>query len=154
MDQTKDVLPEASNIGEKTFFWIDHFTAGEIVWGFAVINLIFWLLLSVRMLVKTEFTYYAVLIVGIAWFIAGFSAGAKYYDVKTDHRAVVLEGEADIMAGPDTQDTVLFKLHAGAIVHRERKEDGWSLIRLSDDKRGWIQSESIETIASHSRYPE
>jgi len=52
----------------------------------------------------------------------------------------------DVLAGPDNQDTVLFKLHAGTIVHVERSEDGWSLVRLPDKKRGWVRADTIESI--------
>jgi hypothetical protein len=85
-------------------------------------------------------------VVLIFWVIGGASFGLKWYEVGTDDRAVILSEEADVLAGPDIEDTVLFKLHAGAIVHHERSEDGWSLIRLPDMKRGWVERVSVETI--------
>ena len=36
--------------------------------------------------------------------------------------------------------------HEGTIVNHERFEDGWSLISLSRDKRGWVKSEALERI--------
>ena len=49
-------------------------------------------------------------------------------------------------AGPDSNDTVLFKLHEGTTIQSVRIEDDWSLIRLSDSKRGWVESSTIEQI--------
>jgi hypothetical protein len=70
----------------------------------------------------------------------------KWHQLRTDLRAVILAQEAAVLAGPDSNDTVLFKLHEGTTIHRERIEDGWSLIRLSESKRGWLKSSSIEQI--------
>ena len=76
----------------------------------------------------------------VAWIISGASFAKKWYDVETDTRAVIISEEADILSGPEIGDTVLFKLHEGAIVDFEREESGWYLISLPDEKRGWIKS--------------
>jgi hypothetical protein len=57
-----------------------------------------------------------------------------------DNRAVVLAKEADVRAGPDTGDTILFRVHEGTIVHYDRAEDDWILLQLSEGKRGWVGS--------------
>ena len=80
--------------------------------------------------------------------MAGASFGLKWHQIETDDRAVILQQEVDILAGPNIRDTVLFKLHEGTIVQQERSEDGWWLIRLPDGKRGWINSEAIEPIVT------
>ena len=72
----------------------------------------------------------------------------KSYQIRSDSRAVVLDKEIGVYAGPDASDTILFKLHQGTIVHYERTGDGWSLIRLSDEKRGWVQARTVELINS------
>lgn len=64
----------------------------------------------------------------------------------TDDRAVILQPELKVLAGPDIQDTALFILHAGTVVQVDRLEDEWSLVRLPDKKRGWVRSEAIERI--------
>jgi len=78
--------------------------------------------------------------------VGGASLGVKWHQLRTDLRAVILTGEVDVLAGPDSNDTVLFKLHEGTTIYRERIEDDWSLIRLSENKRGWVKSSTIETI--------
>jgi hypothetical protein len=64
---------------------------------------------------------------------------------------VILVEENDVLAGPDSGDTVLFKLHEGAIIQQERTEDGWSLIRISGGKRGWVKSADIEKVLLSSK---
>ena len=70
----------------------------------------------------------------------------KWYAWATDNRAVVISEEIAVQAGPDSRDTLLFKLHAGTIVGVERTENDWTLLQLSKDKRGWAESNQIERI--------
>ena len=70
----------------------------------------------------------------------------KWQQTRTDDRAVILQTEVSVLAGPDSRDTLLFKLHEGTVVHLERSEEGWSLIRLSDGRRGWLRGEGLERI--------
>jgi len=70
----------------------------------------------------------------------------KWVAWATDNRAVVLPEEVVVQAGPDARDTVLFKLHAGTIARVERTENGWALLKLSKDKRGWAKSNQLERI--------
>ena len=60
---------------------------------------------------------------------------------------MILQKEVNILAGPEVNDTVLFKLHEGTVVYQERSEDGWSLVRLPDKKRGWVKSKAIGLIS-------
>jgi SH3-like domain-containing protein len=82
----------------------------------------------------------------ILWAVAGLSFGLKWYQVAGDDRAVILGKEVNVMAGPDSGDTILFRLHEGAVIVHEREEDDWTLIRLSDNKRGWIKKDAVEKI--------
>lgn len=146
-DQTQDALSEPKSFVRATFFWLETLTRGEVTWGFAVLNILFWIVLLVRLFRRSEWTYYSSLILVVLWLISGASFGLKYYQQKTDDRAVILNEEVNVLAGPHVQDTVLFKLHEGAIVHMERSENGWSLVRLPDKKRGWVKLEAVERIA-------
>ncbi|MBE9551424.1 MAG: hypothetical protein IMF13_05195 [Proteobacteria bacterium] len=148
-DQIQDAIPETHGLISMTFFWLDSFNLQELFWGFAILNGLFWAILLTRLFFRAESIYYMFLVVLIFWLIAGASFGLKWYQAKTDNRAVIVQKEVSILAGPDVQDTVLFKLHAGTIVHHERSEDDWSLVRLPDKKRGWVKSHAIEDIAKH-----
>jgi len=146
-DKTQDAVSESQDLVGMTFFWLKDLSLGELLWGFAILNLLFWTTLLIRLFSRFEWTYYACLISMILWIIAGASFGLKWYELNTDNRAVILEQEVNILAGPDIRDTVLFKLHAGTIVHYERSEDGWSLVSLPDKRsknRGWVKTEAVE----------
>jgi len=145
-DQTIDAISQPKGFIRTTFFWLNTLSFDELLWGFSVLNLLFWAVLLVRLFRPSEWTYYSSLILFALWLIAGASFGLKYYQQQTDDRAVILRKEVNVLAGPDAQDTVLFKLHDGAMVHVERSEDGWALVRLPDKKRGWVKIEAVEKI--------
>ena len=153
LDQIVDDVPEEKDFVVMTFFWLDSLSMAELFFGFALINILFWGILFIRLFFRMEWTYYMTIIFLIFWIISGTSFGLKWYQRGTDDRAVIIREEVNIMAGPDEKDTVLFKLHEGTIIHNERSEDGWSLVSLSNEKRGWIRSESIKEIQSHRPGP-
>ena len=145
-DQTQDAVPESQGVMNAAFFWLDTFNLHELFWGFAVFNVVFWAILMTRLLIRPAWIFYPILVVLILWFIAGFSLGLKWYQVHSDERGVIVQEEISVLAGPDINDTVLFKLHAGTEVCHERSEDGWSLVSLPDKKRGWVKQEAVERI--------
>ncbi len=146
LDRTQDAVTPSQNFIRQAFFWLDELSLDELLWGFGVVNIIFWSILALRLFVRPEWSYYVLIVMLIFWLAAGASLGMKWHQLGTDRRSVILADEVEILAGPDKNDTVLFKLHEGTIVQRERVEAGWSLIRLSEDKRGWIKSDAIEQI--------
>jgi len=147
IDQSQDAVSVDQNFLKQAFFWLDEITLRELMWVFAVLNLLFWGILLLRLFRRPEWTYYVFIVLLTFWLVGGVSLGVKWHQFQTDRRAVILAGEVDVLAGPDSNDTVLFKLHEGTTVHRERIEDGWSLIRLSENKRGWLKSSDIEQIS-------
>lgn len=56
---------------------------------------------------------------------------------------VVSASEAAVRSGPGETYTHLFTLHPGAEFDRLGDSKGWSQIRLSDGKRGWIESKQV-----------
>ena len=146
LNRIKDVIPESGGYISMSFFWLKSLTITEILWAFAGINLLFWTFLFIRLFSRSEWTYYFMVTFLALWLIAGASFCLKWYMTAADDRAVILKSEVDVLAGPDPEDTLLFKLHEGTIVHRERTEDGWKLIRISVKKRGWVKSNALELI--------
>jgi len=145
-DQTIDALAESEGFVGMVFFWLDTLNLAELFWAFAAVNVVFWATLLFRLFNRSEWTYYMCLVAVVLWIVCGASFGVQWYQTKKDSRAVVLSKEVSVLAGPETGDTILFKLHEGTIVRHERSEDGWSLIRLSDKRRGWVKAGSIERI--------
>jgi len=146
-DQTRDALGDSGGFVETLFFWLRSFSLQELFWAFAGLNALFWFLLLIRLFKRSEWLYYLLLVAMSLWCVAGLSLGLQYYRIATDERAVILPEEVDILAGPDPADTVLFKLHEGTVVNHERADDGWSLIHVSDKKRGWVKRDALGRIA-------
>ena len=149
-DQVVDAIPPARGFFSMAFFWLPSVSPGELFWCFAIFNLLLWTALLIRLFYRSEWLFYSLLLILCLWFLAGLSLGMKWVQVHDDHRAVILTKEVAVLAGPHEGDTVLFKLHEGAIVEQERSEDGWRLIRLPDKKRGWLPEKDLELISSKS----
>ncbi len=145
-DQVQDALPATGTLLKAVFFWLDSVNLEELFWVFAIPNALLFAVLFVRLFHRPEWTFYLLLIVAVTWLVAGASLAVKWYTIRHDRRAVILSEEVDIRSGPHRQETVLFKLHQGAVVKYERGEDGWALIRLADDKRGWLEAASLERV--------
>lgn len=145
-DQTRDVIDKPRSFIEQSFFWLDEVNLYEVFFGFTLVNVLFFGILSIRLFKKEEWTYYLLVILLIFAFIGTSSLALKGYQLNTDDRAVILAEEVDALAGPDPRDTVLFKLHEGAVVHHERSEDGWCLIHVSRERRGWIRAQDLEKV--------
>ena len=146
-DQVQDDIPHSRGFLQATFFWVDSLTLRELFRGFAVLNLFFWAVLGIRLFRRAEWTYYAMILLAIFWVSGGVSLGMKYHHLRNDRRAVILDREVSVLAGPDPGDTVFFKLHSGAVVELERSDEDWSLISLPDKKRGWVRAASVERIS-------
>jgi tetratricopeptide (TPR) repeat protein len=143
---TKDNVENTPGVFYNLFFWTRSITLTETFLMFAIINIFFWASLILRIYTKKEWTYYLPIIFLVIWIVSGLSFGWKYFSVINDNRAVVLPETADVLSGPDAGDTLLFQLHSGTIVTQEREEDDWKLIRLPDNKRGWMKGNTVEKI--------
>jgi hypothetical protein len=142
-EQVIDAVAGDRGLLQAAFFWIHSVNLKELFWTFAAINCLFWAILIARRFSRSELLYYGLLFSVAFWLLAGISFGVKWVQVERDDRAVVVEEEINVLSGPDLMDTVLFKLHEGTIVNLERSEDGWSLVEISKDKRGWTAPGSI-----------
>jgi tetratricopeptide (TPR) repeat protein len=150
-DQTTDAISESKSFLNMVFFWLDTLNSTELFWAFAFANLVVWATLLTRLYNRSEWTFYTALIALALWIVLGTSFGMKWYQTTKDNRAVIIPKEVSVLAGPATGDTLLFQIHEGTVVRHERSEDGWSLIRLADKKRGWVPSDAIERIAVKSQ---
>jgi hypothetical protein len=145
-DRIQDAAEPPGPPLQTVFFWLDSMSPNEAFFLFAMANLLFFAALILKLFVKEEWTFILLIIMLVAWLGAGISFGVKCYQTAYDDRAVVLSKEASVHAGPDPKDTELFRLHAGTMVRTEKNEGGWSLIRITGDKRGWVHNSSIGMI--------
>ncbi len=144
--QVQDAAVALQTSSFSGFLGLDSLNHFETFFGFTLLNILFFSLLCIRIFKKSEWTYYLSISMAILISIGVCTLTLKWYAWATDNRAVVISEEIAVQAGPDSRDTLLFKLHAGTIVGVERTENDWTLLQLSNDKRGWAESNQIERI--------
>lgn len=142
-----DVITNGQGSPPSAFLGLDSVSLYEAFFAFTLLNAGFFGVLCVRRFYKTEWSYYLSIFLGILICVGIGMLGLKWYITTSDDRAIVLAKEIDVRAGPDLEETLLFKVHEGSTVHRERSEGKWVLLHLSKDKRGWTQLDKIERIA-------
>ncbi len=145
-NQTQDAAIDLQMSSLSDFLGLGGLNRYEAFLGFVLLNFLFFALLCIRLYKKTEWTYYLSIFLAIVIGIGGCALALKWTARATDNRAVVLSQEVLVQAGPDSRNTVLFKLHAGTLVRVERTENDWTLLKLSKDKRGWAESNQLERI--------
>jgi tetratricopeptide (TPR) repeat protein len=138
LDHTEE---ESSLLG-----WLSYFSLAELFWAFAAVHVMFCLAVTIRMRRRAEWNYYVVIALFILWGMSGFFCAARWQGTAYDDRAVVTAPEAEVRAGPDEKETLLFSLHAGTIVKNEREEGNWRLVTLPPEKRGWAEKAAITPI--------
>ena len=144
-DLTEDNLSQPENIISE-IFGVNFFSQTELATVFCLVNLMLFLFLTIRIFFRTEWIFYVIIIFLICWIVSGISFGIMLKQTIFDDRVVILAKEVEVLAGPDQEDTLLFKVHEGTLAHQERNESGFSLIRLPDGKRGWLISSAIEAV--------
>jgi tetratricopeptide (TPR) repeat protein len=61
-------------------------------------------------------------------------------------KAAVIPGETSVRSGPGTRFTEEFVLHQGTVLRVHREAEGWALVSVSPDLKGWVSSDSLERI--------
>ena len=147
-DLTEDNLSQPENIISE-IFGVNFFSQTELATVFCLVNLMLFLFLTIRIFLRGEWIFYVIIIFSICWIVSGISFGIMLKQTIFDDRGVILAKEVEVLAGPDQEDTLLFKVHEGTLVYQERNESGFSLIRLPDGKRGWLLSSAIEAVVPY-----
>lgn len=145
-DQARDAVIDSRNFSINDVLGLDSVNLYETFFVFALLNVFFFGILCIRLFKKAEWTYYIFIFLTIFVSISASVFALKWYTVTSDDRSVVLAEEVNVRAGPDPEDTVLFKIHEGSIVHYERSEGDWMLLHLSKDKRGWAKLTQLERV--------
>lgn len=149
-DRTRDEIGDTADVSFLDILGIESVNRYEAFAFFALLNILFFTVLCLRLFKKAEWTYYLTIFLAIFVGIGGCISAVKWYEVLTDNRAVVISEEVEVLAGPHSEDTILFKIHEGAVVRHERSEDGWALLKLSEGKRGWAPAERLERVVKPS----
>ncbi|MBN2397019.1 MAG: tetratricopeptide repeat protein, partial [Deltaproteobacteria bacterium] len=115
-DQTRDDIGATAAVSFLDILGVEQVNRYETFAVFALINILFFAVLCLRIFRKAEWTYYLTIFLAIFVGIGGCLCAVKWYESLTDDRAVVISEEVEVLAGPHPEDTVLFKIHEGTVV--------------------------------------
>ena len=128
------------------FFWKYLLSQTWIQWAAILFNLIFWVLMTVRVIRrKKRFRTlgHVMLTIGLI-----FTLTAVYNDYESAiiKEAVILPARVSIRSGLTDDATELFVLHAGAKVKIDKEKDEYIRISFSEGKIGWIKKSDAGVI--------
>jgi tetratricopeptide (TPR) repeat protein len=128
------------------FFWNYLLSQTYIQWAAIFFNIIFWSLMTVRVIQrKDQFKTlsHLILILGLI-----FTLTAVYNDYEADFikEAVILPAKVSIRSGLTNDATELFVLHAGTKVKIDKEKDDYIRISFSEGKIGWIKKSDAGVI--------
>jgi len=138
--ETRDKIEDKgySQLLRTIFFWYYRFNRQELLIGFLSLNLVFFLLASVKMYTQSEAVKWLLVVAGIIYLLSAGSAAARLYQDKSQQAGVVVGEELEVRSGSNINHVVLFKLHAGTEVTIEESTTGWLKVALPDGKIGWV----------------
>ena len=147
-DRTTDKIPQSQLPGfiKGILFWHFYMNQGERIMLLLAVWVVLWLVLTV-LLVRNRRWLKQVAVV-CALFALGLFASCTMdaYNRAYNPCGVVVVPEVKVRAGDSPDATTLFELHDGAEVYLEGEKDGWLLIHLTEQQRGWLPKDSVEII--------
>ena len=138
---------DSDSLLKTACFWYAKLSCSELCYLFLAVNCIFWLLLIVKFFIRAEMLGISLYITLFLSLLFGGSFGVKLYNTAYICSGVVLAGEVMVRSGSSSSDTVLFKLHEGAELAVDDRENEWLKIRLCDGKKGWVQKSCVGIIS-------
>lgn len=142
--KTQDQLepPSSSGLG-SLFFWVNNFTQAEHLVFIAFINLIFWLVLGVWYVRRSEFWNLIRKSTLVILLISVLSVGVKIVLKSETTIGIIMAQKIEVKSAKGSDNTTLFQLHEGSVVSIIDSDNDWYQIELNDGKKGWVQKEFI-----------
>ncbi len=147
ISKTEDKIYEApAPFLNKTLVWLDDFEFWELVKGLILINILFWVSMTLNIWFKTELINNLKKGTAVLLIVMITSVSAKLYYQKSYQTGVAMAERIEIKSGQGNKNITLFQLHKGAIVRILGEENGWYKIQLSDKKSGWAPQKTISKV--------
>jgi len=141
--------PRKSAVGALLFFH-DSLSPGELWATTAVLNLVLWALLCVRLFRRGEILTWSAAVFAAAVLLFGIAAVHKHVQLVTQPQAVVITGTATGRSGMDRAASEMFRLHEGVEVTVLARLDRWCEVELAsptgNGARGWVETTSLGVI--------
>jgi len=146
LSQTKDEKEDKDlSIFRILFFW-NLLGAKAVQWAAIVLNLIFWLIITTRMILKKKLLRMPLRLLLLVTAVFTLTAVYNYYEAAYLREGIILSPEVSVRSGLTEGSTQLFVLHAGTKVRIEKESSGFFRIYFSEGKIGWIRSSDIGLI--------
>ncbi len=138
---------KALSVFRILFFWKHVLSPETVQWTAIILNLIFWLIVTIRVIQKKKriLKTPGYLAVGLA-LVFTFTACYNYYETAYVKRAVILPAKVSVRSGLADEATELFVLHAGTKVRIEKEHKDFYRIFFSEGKIGWIRKSDAGSI--------
>jgi tetratricopeptide (TPR) repeat protein len=136
--------PESPMVWRTVFAWHYALAPAELWLAAAVLNVVLWSLLSLRLWRRHEVLTWAAAVAGLLLLACGVSLGL--HRLAPSRVAVVVPREVDVRSGLRDDTVLRFKLHAGSEVVVREERDGWLRIALPDGEQGWIEAAAAEVV--------
>ncbi len=136
---------KAPSLYRILFFWKYQLNHHTIVVLAILCNTLFWLLLLIKVSIRTSINHLGYVAAAMALPAVLFISTAlyNYYDDVQNPKAIILPERVSVRSGLGEHATELFLLHAGTVVTIERVENAFFRISYSANKVGWVkQSEA------------
>lgn len=148
LSQIKDEREEKEiSVFRVLFFWKHVFSSKTVRRIAILLNMIFWLAVTVRMVQKKgkilKTPGYLLLILTVVFTLTVFY---NYYESAYIRQAVILPSEVSVRSGLTDESTELFVLHAGTKVRIEKEYKDSFRIYFSEGKIGWVRKSEAGVI--------
>jgi tetratricopeptide (TPR) repeat protein len=142
IQQTKDKIePPLPGTLNVLFFWVNNFNINELIYFAILMNLVFWVILTLWM--NFPFLYIARNVCLGVLLLSFVSIGVKIINESDMKLGVVLAENVDVKSGRAVDAITLFQLHEGALVNITDRQNDWLEVRLNDEQKGWVPQKSL-----------
>jgi tetratricopeptide (TPR) repeat protein len=123
------------------FFWKYQLSHQTIIALALICNAVFWILLLLRLLIRSKKRVFGVAAVVVILPTMIFISTALYnfYETYQTPNGVILPEKVSVRSGFGDHATELFVLHAGTVVTIQKIQKNFLRISYSKDKIGWIK---------------
>jgi tetratricopeptide (TPR) repeat protein len=142
--QTVDLLDgRKPHALESVLFWVSDLNLSEHRVALFWINLVFWIVMAVRLRLQSPSTQSARNIMLAVLLLALVSTGFRWHQETRRSIGVILPQKIDVHSEWNATTVVLFQLHQGALVFISQEKENWLEIELPNGRKGWISRSGI-----------
>jgi len=130
----------------QALFFYDSLSPGELWAIAAILNVVLWTLLCVRLFRRGEILTWTAIVFAIALAIFGITAAHKHLQLVTRPSGVVLSGTATARSARDASASEMFRLQEGIEVDVIARYGEWYEVEAPGGRRGWVAGSTLGLI--------